>query len=78
MWFIPKRWLILARFTEHILNQDPRVQTAIMFGRGRFNVGVIIEPKAEHAFDPADESKLIEFRKAILCAPSLSLYKYPH
>ncbi|KAJ3522383.1 hypothetical protein NM688_g8882 [Phlebia brevispora] len=50
---------------EHILNQDPHVHCAVMFGRGRFNVGVVIEPKPEYRFDPADEQKLIEFRKAI-------------
>ena len=38
-----------------------------MFGRGRFNPGVIIEPKPEFAFDPEDEEKLAEFRNMIWC-----------
>ena len=36
-----------------------------MFGRGRFNAGVLIEPKPAYKFDPADEAKLAEFRNAI-------------
>ncbi|KAJ8690362.1 hypothetical protein PTI98_011791 [Pleurotus ostreatus] len=50
---------------ENILNQDPRVQTTVMFGRGRFNVGVIVDPRPEYRFDPSDAAKLAEFRNAI-------------
>ena len=46
---------------ENILNQDPHVHSAIMFGRGRFNAGVLIDPKPEFMFDPADKNKLAEF-----------------
>lgn len=38
-----------------------------MFGRGRFNPGVIIDPKPEFAFDPEDQEKLAEFRNKIWC-----------
>ena len=51
--------------TEKILREDPRVQSSVMFGRGRFNAGVLIDPKPEYKFDPADEEKLAAFRNAI-------------
>ncbi|KAF9649184.1 acetyl-CoA synthetase-like protein [Thelephora ganbajun] len=50
---------------EAILNGDPYVKHAVMFGRGRFNPGVIIDPKPEFAFDPEDKEKLAEFRNKI-------------
>ena len=33
-----------------------------MFGRGRFQVGVVVELKPEFDFDPSDEDKLVELR----------------
>jgi hypothetical protein len=36
-----------------------------MFGRGRFQNGVLIDPKPQFAFDPTDEAKLEEFRNLI-------------
>ncbi|KAF9553775.1 acetyl-CoA synthetase-like protein [Agrocybe pediades] len=50
---------------ESIINQDPHVQSSIMFGRGRFNAGILVEPKPEFRFDPSDENKLAEFRNKI-------------
>ncbi|EIN04342.1 acetyl-CoA synthetase-like protein [Punctularia strigosozonata HHB-11173 SS5] len=50
---------------EAILRKDPRIQIALMFGRGRFQNGVIILPKPEHSFDPANQELLIAFRNAI-------------
>lgn len=50
---------------ENILNQDPHVQSAIMFGRGRFQAGVLVDPKDAFKFDPSDENKLAEFRNLI-------------
>ena len=44
---------------------DPRVQSAIVFGRGRFQVGALLDVKKDFAFDPADTAKLEEFRNAI-------------
>lgn len=55
----------LTRYTENILMRDPHVKTAIIFGRGRFNVGVLIEPTKEHIFDPADQEKLVAYRNKI-------------
>ena len=47
---------------------DPHVKASVMFGRGKFNAGVLIDPRPEFVFDPADETKLIDFRNAIWCA----------
>ena len=59
--------MILTWYTEGILNGDPHVKLAVMFGRGRFNPGVIVDPKPEFAFDPENEEKLAEFRNRIWC-----------
>ncbi|KAH9851221.1 acetyl-CoA synthetase-like protein [Lenzites betulinus] len=48
---------------EAILVQDPHVQACLMFGRGRFQNGVLIQPVEQ--FDPADEVKLEEYRNKI-------------
>ena len=36
-----------------------------MFGRGRFNAGIIVDPREQYKFDPNDQEKLIEFRETI-------------
>ncbi|KAI8996240.1 acetyl-CoA synthetase-like protein [Trametes punicea] len=48
---------------EAVILQDPNVVAAIVFGRGRFQNGVIIQP--EEPFDPSDAAKLEEFRNKI-------------
>lgn len=50
---------------EHILNQDPHVRASLMFGRGQFQAGVLVDPTSEYRFDPSDEEKLAEFRNLI-------------
>ncbi|EGO01124.1 hypothetical protein SERLA73DRAFT_72093 [Serpula lacrymans var. lacrymans S7.3] len=50
---------------ENILNQNPLVLSSVIFGRGRFQVGVIVDPKPDYRFDPTDELKLSEFRNKI-------------
>ncbi|KAJ6553311.1 hypothetical protein B0H19DRAFT_1263705 [Mycena capillaripes] len=50
---------------ENILNQDTRVLSSVMFGRGRFQAGVIVDPKPAFKFDPSDSVKLAEFRNKI-------------
>ena len=40
-----------------------------MFGRGRFQNGILIQPK--EAFDPSDEVKLEEYRNKIWCVTTL-------
>ena len=36
-----------------------------MFGQGKFQNGVLIEPKPGYKFDPQDSAKLQEFRNLI-------------
>ncbi|EIN05387.1 acetyl-CoA synthetase-like protein [Punctularia strigosozonata HHB-11173 SS5] len=50
---------------EAILCQDHRIQAALMFGRGRFQNGVIIQPTPEYAFHPEDQVRLVAFRHDI-------------
>lgn len=50
---------------ETILVHDQHIKAAVMFGRGKFNAGVIIDPFPQYAFDPADTTKLAEFRNKI-------------
>lgn len=48
-----------------MLNQDPHVQSSVMFGRGQFQAGILVDPKPPYKFDPVDETKLAEFRNLI-------------
>ncbi|TFY68318.1 hypothetical protein EVJ58_g1099, partial [Rhodofomes roseus] len=50
---------------ENMLNQDPHVLASVMFGCGRFQAGILVNPRPQHRFDPADETKLAEFRNMI-------------
>ncbi|KAJ7635327.1 hypothetical protein FB45DRAFT_1057185 [Roridomyces roridus] len=50
---------------EIILARDPHVQSCVMFGRGRFQAGVLIHPKPEFEFDPSDAVRLAEFRNQL-------------
>ena len=43
--------------------RDPKIAAAIVFGRGRTQNGVIIQPK--EPFDPSSEAKLEAFRNDI-------------
>ena len=50
---------------EHIIREDPHVRGCLIFGQGKFQNGVLIEPKPEYVFDPRDEKKLEEFRNKL-------------
>ncbi|KAH7912486.1 acetyl-CoA synthetase-like protein [Hygrophoropsis aurantiaca] len=50
---------------ESILCQHPLVASVVMFGRGRFQNGALIELQKGHEFDPTDQNRLVEFRAAI-------------
>ncbi|TFK79675.1 acetyl-CoA synthetase-like protein [Polyporus arcularius HHB13444] len=50
---------------EKIINDDPHVKCSIMFGRGKFQNGVLIEPTEDYAFDPSDVKKLEVYRNKI-------------
>jgi len=50
-----------------------------MFGRGKFQNGVLIDPKPQFAFDPEDVAKLEEFRTLIWhVSVSLSVFLGSH
>jgi hypothetical protein len=50
---------------ESMLNQDPHVSAAVMFGRGYFQAGVVVDPKPGLKFNPSNEFELAEFRNKI-------------
>ncbi|KAI0332229.1 acetyl-CoA synthetase-like protein [Cubamyces sp. BRFM 1775] len=50
---------------EKIINQDPHVKCSIMFGRGKFQNGILIEPHDEFAVDPNDSKQVEAFRNVI-------------
>ncbi|TCD69319.1 putative NRPS-like protein biosynthetic cluster [Steccherinum ochraceum] len=50
---------------ESFLSTRPMLQGAVMFGRGRHEPGVLLEPTPEHAFDPADLVRLAQFRNQV-------------
>lgn len=47
---------------ENLMNQHPKVLSSVMFGRGKFQAGIVVDPKPGFKFDPADMTKLAEFR----------------
>ena len=46
-----------------MINEDPLVKSSVMFGRGKFQNGVIIEPA--EPFEQTDSEKLAKFRNDI-------------
>ena len=46
-----------------------------MFGRGRFQNGILIQPK--EPFDPSDEAKLEDYRNKIWCVCHCILHEQP-
>ncbi|KAJ7731262.1 acetyl-CoA synthetase-like protein [Mycena metata] len=50
---------------EDIMMASPLIKGAVMFGRERNQVGVLIEPNAQYTLDPADGQQLADFRNAI-------------
>ncbi|KAJ7633420.1 acetyl-CoA synthetase-like protein [Mycena polygramma] len=50
---------------EDVMMASPLIVGAVMFGRERNQVGVIIEPNPQHVVDPDDEQQLAKFRNLI-------------
>ncbi|KAK0451170.1 NRPS-like enzyme [Desarmillaria tabescens] len=44
---------------------DKRITAALMFGRSKFQPGILILPAPEEAFDPSDTTRLVEYRSRI-------------
>ncbi|KAJ7439939.1 putative aminoadipate reductase [Mycena latifolia] len=50
---------------EDVMMASPFIRGAVMFGRERNQVGVLIEPNPQSQFDPKDEQQLAKFRNLI-------------
>ncbi|KAI0643270.1 acetyl-CoA synthetase-like protein [Trametes meyenii] len=50
---------------EKIINADPHVKSSVMFGRGKFQNGILIEPKPQFAIDLSDIKQVEAFRNKI-------------
>ncbi|KZT20031.1 putative nonribosomal peptide synthetase [Neolentinus lepideus HHB14362 ss-1] len=50
---------------ESTILSHPSIQGAVMFGRERDQVGILVEPKPQYAFDPSDKAALAAFRNKI-------------
>ena len=50
---------------EGIITTSPLLQGAVMFGRGRNQAGVLVEPCCEHAVDMLDDNAVAAFRNEI-------------
>ncbi|KAH9848670.1 acetyl-CoA synthetase-like protein [Lenzites betulinus] len=50
---------------EAVVNEDPHISCSVMFGRGRFQNGILIQPEEGFQFEPSDVKALEEFRNII-------------
>ncbi|KAI0364205.1 acetyl-CoA synthetase-like protein [Pilatotrama ljubarskyi] len=50
---------------ERIINEDPHVKSSVMFGRGKFQSGVLVEPAEDLQVDPQDPKQVEAFRNKI-------------
>jgi hypothetical protein len=50
---------------ETILNRDPKIENGLMFGSGRFQGGVLIQPAPGNTFPLGDLEGLAKFRNDI-------------
>ncbi|KAI6097310.1 putative aminoadipate reductase [Pisolithus croceorrhizus] len=50
---------------ENVIGTSRHVSGVCMFGRGRSQVGVLVEPRAEYAINVGDEKQVAEFRNLI-------------
>ena len=48
-----------------MINDDPHVHGSVMFGRGKFQNGVLIEPSEDYQIDPSDTKQLEAYRNKI-------------
>ena len=50
---------------EAAINASPILSGVCMFGHGRNQTGVLVEPRLEYAIDVMDHEQVAEFRKLI-------------
>jgi hypothetical protein len=51
---------------EHIIGADPQIKSAIVFGNGKNQTGLLIQLEDAFVFDPKNEDLMNEFRQYIL------------
>ncbi|KAG2133352.1 putative aminoadipate reductase [Suillus clintonianus] len=56
---------VIPALMECIVGTNPYVNGAVIFGRGRSQVGILIEPRAGHEIDVDDEAQVSEFRNRV-------------
>lgn len=54
---------------EGIIITSLLLQGVVMFGRERYQVGVLVEPRPEHAVDVMDDNAVAAFKAAIWSVP---------
>lgn len=54
---------------ETVISASPILFGVCMFGRGRDQTGVLVEPKPEYAIDVTDGELVAEFRNKVWCVP---------
>ena len=52
---------------RHRIDKRDRVTAVVMFGRGRDEAGILVEPAAGYAVDTRDDAKVAALRDAIWC-----------
>lgn len=52
---------------ETLIGSSPVLSGVCMFGRGRNQTGVLVEPRPEYAIDVMDEERVAGFRNKIWC-----------
>ncbi|RPD56588.1 acetyl-CoA synthetase-like protein [Lentinus tigrinus ALCF2SS1-7] len=50
---------------EHIIKEDPHVAGCIVFGQGKFQNGVLIDPAPDCHVSPGDQGSLVSYRNKI-------------
>ena len=63
------------RYTEKMINEDPLVRGAVMFGRGKFQNGVLIEPTEDFQIDPTDVKQLEAYRNKIWYVNNMHMWR---
>lgn len=58
------------------MSQDPHIAAAVVFGRGRPQAGILVEPKSDYAFNPIGERELAEFRNKLWCVLELCSWAF--
>lgn len=48
-----------------MINDDSHVKSSVMFGRDKFQSGLLVEPTTDHAIVPSDTKQLEAFRTKI-------------